>query len=428
MAIPCTTATFIYQSLLQLSWCIRMPLPTPLSSPIHNFQLNTFDTLLWPYQYLDISSLYQAYSGLIDFFVYVLIFVGAAQVTLGQRFPGNGGKAISTGTGLILAVGMIVLEERLGFSLKSFGPIAAGIVMLLLGVMIFRLLHQAGLAPHKAGSIAYLALFTFLAAVMPSLFTWLRDRAPLIGLILMILFILSLVGAVSAAWPSSFGAGFEGRLRQTQQADPEARQLRQAFKGETRFMKRAIKPIAKRNVKDSKTILNDLSRIKDAIARYGNDPKARPIILEQISSVLPKQHALLRNIQNLASLSGQVQRLDASLLDRKRRQQLAGLAPEKRELLHAELRGEAAKLGIDQRVAQLENALDKNSKQSLLSLDEAANRLRAGQPDQALQAMQEAIAAEQATAELAQTVNGLEQDLLSLAKRDFKLEKRLQAT
>ena len=59
-----------------------------------------WDILFWPYQYLELSSLYDHYQGLIDMTIYVLIFVGAAQVTLGQRFPGNGGRAISIGTGL----------------------------------------------------------------------------------------------------------------------------------------------------------------------------------------------------------------------------------------------------------------------------------------------------------------------------------------
>ena len=64
----------------------------------------SIENILQPLAWINLSPLYNAYSGLIDFFIYALIFIGAAQTTLGKRFPDNGGRAISIGTGLTLAL------------------------------------------------------------------------------------------------------------------------------------------------------------------------------------------------------------------------------------------------------------------------------------------------------------------------------------
>jgi hypothetical protein len=100
--------------------------------------------LFRPLEYIDLSRLYERYAILIDLAIYLLIFVGLAQVTLGKRFQGNGGKAIAIGIGVSLAISLAIAEQLLGFSLRSFGPIAAGIFLGILGVMIFRLVQHLG--------------------------------------------------------------------------------------------------------------------------------------------------------------------------------------------------------------------------------------------------------------------------------------------
>ena len=72
----------------------------------------TFEELLKPFEYLDISSLYNNYSFIIDAIIAFLIFFGVAKVTLGKRFEGRGGKAIiigiSSNPGITVVVVVIV--------------------------------------------------------------------------------------------------------------------------------------------------------------------------------------------------------------------------------------------------------------------------------------------------------------------------------
>lgn len=90
----------------------------------------SLDEFFHPFEYFDLSRTYEQFASIIDLTIYLLIFVGLARVTLSRRFPGPGGRAISVGIGLSLAITMVVAEQPFGFNLRSFGPIAAGILFL----------------------------------------------------------------------------------------------------------------------------------------------------------------------------------------------------------------------------------------------------------------------------------------------------------
>ena len=138
-------------------------MPILLTIPNASMSVNAapimLEDIFRPLQWLEPARLYEQYSGALDLFIYALIFIGAAQVTLGRHFPGRGGKAISVGIGTALAMSMIIAEKTFNFSLSSFGPVAGTIILLLLGIMIYRLLYFAGMKGVGAASLAYIILF-----------------------------------------------------------------------------------------------------------------------------------------------------------------------------------------------------------------------------------------------------------------------------
>jgi len=97
----------------------------------------TFEELLKPFEYLDISSLYNQYSLVIDAIIAFLIFFGVAKVTLGKRFEGRGGRAMIIGVGLALSTGFLLMEKTLNFSLRSFGPLAVTVILILVGFICY---------------------------------------------------------------------------------------------------------------------------------------------------------------------------------------------------------------------------------------------------------------------------------------------------
>ena len=91
--------------------------------------IDILEGLFRPFYGLDIPSFYGRYHPVIDFFLYSAVFVSVARLTLDKAFPGKPGKALAVAIGLILALSLSIAERNLGFSIRSFGPIAAGIIV-----------------------------------------------------------------------------------------------------------------------------------------------------------------------------------------------------------------------------------------------------------------------------------------------------------
>ena len=102
------------------------------------------DTILSPLQGLNISFLYDRYSSAIDFTVYALVLVYACRIGLARTFGEAHSKSLGTVIGLMLAVSLSIAGKTLGFNLRSFGPIAAMIVLLILGLVIYNMMRHAG--------------------------------------------------------------------------------------------------------------------------------------------------------------------------------------------------------------------------------------------------------------------------------------------
>lgn len=61
-------------------------------------------------------------------------------------------------------------QEALGFPLRSFGPLAAALVMVLFRLMVSRFLHYAGMGITRAAALVYVTVLLMMLAVAPGLF------------------------------------------------------------------------------------------------------------------------------------------------------------------------------------------------------------------------------------------------------------------
>jgi hypothetical protein len=185
------------------------------------------ERLFRPLEYLDLSHLYATYASVIDFFVFLLIFVGAARATVGRKFPGRAGAAMSAGVGIALALGMLYAERTWRFNLRSFGSVAVIILILLLGVMVFRLLHLAGISSLAALSLAYLAILFLFSSVAPSFLSWLDDSVPFSNAAAILLFLLALVGLLGGFGRGTHKRYIDTQVRRTRTVSPERLRDRQ---------------------------------------------------------------------------------------------------------------------------------------------------------------------------------------------------------
>ncbi len=154
----------------------------------------------------NIADIYETYSSWIDFFLFLLIFLGLGQSILGEHFKdAKGGKAVYVGLGIFLSFALLLWEQQTGFSLlKNLGPYAFVIFLLLLGTLIYKWVHNASSSALIAGSITYFLLvialmatptyygfydlsyqFPFFALIFP-----VSGELPILGIIIAVVFLL----------------------------------------------------------------------------------------------------------------------------------------------------------------------------------------------------------------------------------------------
>lgn len=379
--------------------------------------------LFKPLELFDITRLYEQYAALIDFAIYLLIFVGLAQITLGKHFQGRGGKAITIGIGISLAVSLAIAEQYIGFSIRSFGPIAAGIFIALVGFMIYRLVKHLGAGMMTSSSAAYIIVLLSIVAVVPGFFSWINQKMPLLNLILVICLFIAIYNVISHLFrkhgiPDKLKRQF-GQVRE--KYDNEAGALRKSGKQEHK-----IQQITKKAYKNSNQILNDLLEVLKSIKKYGHIPSARKTIKEQIEKTLPEQDELIKIIQRLQELNKKVLSFDLSLYSKETQTRYQKLSEEEKELLKKELHDEYIKIGIERKLPELEKKIQEYEKEIRICLKQAASYILNGNVPQAKNIIMKAINLEKETTTILNEIRALEQQILKHTKKEIAIERQAE--
>ncbi len=262
-------------------------------------------------------------------------------------------------------------------------------------------------------------------AVAPEFFTWIDETLPIINVVAIMALVLAIIGIISSFMPSSSGERktFEVKLRQMNiKKQPQKREY-EPLGREVRFIKRWIRPIAKKAVKGSSGIVEDLKSVGKAIKRYGHIPRARQVIIEQIRKILPKEHELQNRIMQLKDLNSKLLKFDSSLFSEKSGMRFDTMSPEEKSWYAKEIKDEIERIGLEKQVQQMEQKLEQCIMETNRYLAFAGEALNEGKPDESLKAIEGAVASERQISELAQRVKKFEGILLSMAKRDLKIEK-----
>lgn len=139
------------------------------------------------------TEIYDDFYVFIDSMIYLIIFLGLTQVSIGKLFQSRDKKAaksISIGVALVLAVGLGVWEASAGFSIKDFGPFAAVVLMTLMGYAVYAGLKELqieGMDKLTVSAAIYVLIYYSMQAVIPNVIQWLNDSVPIVGALLALL-------------------------------------------------------------------------------------------------------------------------------------------------------------------------------------------------------------------------------------------------
>ena len=207
-----------------------------------------FRGLLDPFAWWDIGQTYDKYNAFFDLVIFSAIFIALSQAILGRKFPGRPGRALSVAFGIFMGVALTLLEQRFGWNLRMAGGLAAIIMLILFGLLLFHLLHQLGMKWDTAALVSYIIIYLLTAGIYPQV---LRD-APALVLIAAIAFLICSWKFIAHLWPHTKpedgnDAGFVARLNQKR----EKSELRQVNK----IQGREIPVAQKQDRKVTKTLL-----------------------------------------------------------------------------------------------------------------------------------------------------------------------------
>jgi hypothetical protein len=378
-----------------------------------------------PLEHIDFSGLYTSYAVLIDLAVYLLVFIGLAQVTLGKRFQGSGGKAVIIGIGVCLAVSLAIAEQALGFSLRSFGPVAAGLFLAVLGVMIFQLVKHLGGSTEFSGSIAYINVMLLVVATVPGFFGWINETMPILNVGLLLGFLLAGYLIISHAFrkkgmTEKFGPVLE-------KAREELKAMPAMLSESQRYQKTQIKPMTKKAYKESRNVLEELKKLVPVVQKYGHLPDARDDLRVQINQVLPQQLELSERLTQLQWLHKRILQADASAYSARTRNQLNKLDGAARAAMKQELSDEYRKLGIERQLSDIEGKMQPYQSEVRRCLEQASISIENGDPDSTVSLLQRAISCEDQSVSMIDSLRSLERQMLKHTKKEIRLEKRALA-
>jgi len=126
----------------------------------------------------DILYIYEIYAGWIDFFIFLLLFLGLTQAILGESHLKSQAKSLSIGISLALSFALILWERNTGVNLLQLGPFALLLILLLIFFVVFKLLQKFGTEWWVAGAWAYVVFYGILSTLGPSIFqiSWFNEN------------------------------------------------------------------------------------------------------------------------------------------------------------------------------------------------------------------------------------------------------------
>lgn len=374
--------------------------------------------VLSPFRYLDIAHVYSQYSGIIDFFLFLILFVGIARVTLEKRFEGRGGKAVIVGIGLTLALGLSITESRFGFNISSLGGIALWFFVLAFGLVLFFFLNSAGLQKTTAFSLAFIVSYVLTLSLSPKLGVWIRKSFPLLDLVfLLAVGFLLFKGVAFFASDKTVknSVGFlASKSSEIIHNIPLERVFDREFKN-TSFVQ---------DVRSSSKILKKLVELREFIKEFGATEQGRNAVIAEIKSLAGSENKLLQKIGYLKELNKRLEELDVKIVRSIKEER--GVVPEYVMLkVDMELEELKKKFRLGEKLADFEKRLENCVEGLSFALFSCIENLQVNKVSKALGFIDKAIEQQVLCESLLSDMDTVSEFMNGLIKREFNIRKKV---
>ncbi len=381
---------------------------------------NFFDQSLEPFKGFSMEGLYLEHGPLIDFIIYLFIFVTIAKIALANRFEGRQANMLAGALGTALAVSLALTERKFGFGLRSFGPIAAFVIILFVGFILYMVVHHIGGGRAGSGAIAFVIVYFLMRAVSPILFNWLEEKAPFIHGVLGIAVIIAIWQAFSSFVHLKNPSLKNVWVRQPASA-PESGLTVQELTTEKRLIRGRLEKITRRERKQSREIIADLKETINIVDEHGNTLHGRNLIAQKLQDIAPREHDILNKLTYLKNLDQWLKKFDFRQL-KELREKYTGASKKGKELVRKEILEQRQKLNIEEEIENIDYEVKKYQEDFRHYLNMAINYLNATGFEEAKKWLYKAMDCEKGAASLFKKMKRFEDMLLRLTKIEVKLE------
>jgi len=390
---------------------------------------NPFETILQPFQDIDIASTYQQYSAFIDFIIYLTIFTALSRFVFTKKFPGREGRTISIGIAFTLSIAMTVFSYTTGFKLGNLAPLAAVMLLAIVAVGIFVFTRHLGGNSANASIVAFIISYLLTRATFPEVYKWAEqnqfaawiDAAALLSIpILLVMLVLRIKSSLSSKdIIPNIDFGRDKALKITEREEVSSLENKER-------LARGLLGAENQAARSEKAMGRDLKAIIEILGRKGITPGTIPTIREILTD-MQKQNSELRKAQEqLRVINQRLQEWDISSFT-KLSETLKRLSPEKQKLLTAAIETERQSITSDETLATIERGIEQRHQEFVKYLNAAIKEVEANNARQAIAYLSQALKIEESLRKMLDQFKQVEKQLLRLTRGEVDIVKRLAA-
>ena len=273
------------------------------------------DTLFSPLVGLDIDALYGRYHTGVDFVLYLFILIVACRAALAKTFPGRHGRSLGTVIGVVLAISLSAVERTLGFTMRSFGPIAAGVVTMAVGLVVYNMTRHVGCGHTAGAATALIVTYFTMRSVMPGFYLWAQGNqwAGYLHALVVLAVLVALWRFISAL----FGPHEMSVLKRATRAvapgsDGFARIARREDEAELRTIEGQMKPLTVAGRKECGKLIEALETNRDIVKRHGGDKRATEMVCGALAEIKRRERTVMSELERIKRMDARLLRFDLS--------------------------------------------------------------------------------------------------------------------
>jgi len=324
---------------------------------------------------------------------------------------------------------MSVFSATTGFRLANFGSIAVGIIVILVGMLIFGFIKHVGGNTVNSGIISFIITYFLIRSVTPELYEWAGtnqfaawiDSALLLAIPVLIIILIS---RLKSRLPGSKGWKLPKLTKNPAIKDEVDKEVKDLKQRET-LEKQSYKA-EKRANKTEKTIDRDIGVIISLLNTDDLTDANKSAINQALNDIRRQDNRLTILLNQIRLIS---QKLEKWQIDgfRKLTATYKKLAPENQQRLKEAIQAEQQTIIKNRTIENLESSINQNHQQFLKQLGMAINQIGHKNKKSAIYYLVQAQATEKESNYLFKQLKNLQKQLLQLTRAEIELVNKIAA-